>query len=71
MGSWSGYLTGDLTTPGPLRRFLTLQLFTWLVGNVNNCLCFATCGLRPDIETEARALKMTASVLYDPQSKCV
>lgn len=54
--SWSEYLAGNLTALGLLRRFLILQVFPWPVRNVNSCLCFATSGPRPDVETEVHVL---------------
>lgn len=61
--SWPGYLSGDLMTLGLLRRILSLQLFTWPVGNVNSCL---SSGPGPSIETEECVLQKAVIVVYDP-----
>lgn len=56
-------------TLGLLRRFLPLQVFTWLAGNVNSCLCFTTSGPRPGMETEVCVPKMAVNALWDLQSQ--
>lgn len=55
--SWAGYLTANLMALGLLRRFLILWVFPCLVGTVNSCPCFPTCGAAAEVEAEVCALQ--------------